>query len=95
MKGRSESAFHALVRGRVQGIGFRYSARAKASSLGVTGWVRNLDDGSVEVVAEGSREDLDELLAWLRRGPAGAEVSGVDLLPASPTRSFTAFSIEG
>jgi acylphosphatase len=68
----------AIVRGRVQGVGFRYFALERASRLGLTGYARNLPGGrSVEVVAEGERPALEALLADLSRGPAGARVEDV------------------
>jgi acylphosphatase len=69
----------------VQGVGFRASAAHEARRLGVTGWVGNLPDGSVEVEARGAPEAVDALLAWLGQGPRGARVTGVDIheLPES------------
>jgi acylphosphatase len=74
-----------LIRGDVQGVGFRYFLTGAAQPLGLRGWVRNRRDGSVEVVAEGRRADLDELLKAARRGPRLALVTSVDVewLPAS------------
>jgi acylphosphatase len=69
----------AIVHGRVQGVNFRYHARARARSLGLGGHVRNLPDGSVEVVARGAEQPLRALLAWLHRGPSLALVSRVDV----------------
>jgi acylphosphatase len=79
------AAFHAVVSGRVQGVGFRYSAVRQARALGVTGSVANRPDGSVDVDAEGDSAALERLLAWLRRGPPGAYVREVqvDWLPWS------------
>ncbi len=76
---------HAIVDGRVQGVGFRFFVKNAAEELGLTGWVRNKMDGRVEVLAEGSRADLDTLLDALRRGPRSAYVSEVkiDWNPAS------------
>jgi acylphosphatase len=68
---------HAVVRGDVQGVGFRYFLMREAHSLGLQGWVRNNDDGAVELVAEGPRPDLDRLLEAARRGPSHARVSDV------------------
>jgi acylphosphatase len=65
------------VTGRVQGVGFRYSARLEALRLGVRGYARNLPDGSVEVVAEGSAAAVEELRQWLHRGPRMARVEHV------------------
>ena len=67
----------AQVRGDVQGVGFRFFAMHRARALGLRGYVRNQRDGSVEVVAEGPRFQLEQLLAALRRGPIGAAVSEV------------------
>jgi acylphosphatase len=67
-----------LVRGRVQGVAFRAYTEAEARSLGLAGWVRNLADGRVEVLAEGSRETLERFLEWCREGPRHARVDGVD-----------------
>jgi acylphosphatase len=68
-----------VVRGRVQGVGFRASAAHEARRLGVDGWVRNLPDGQVEVEASGPPAAVDALCAWLGQGPRGARVTGVDL----------------
>jgi acylphosphatase len=62
----------------VQGVGFRYFAERAANQLGLTGWVRNLDDGDVEVYAAGDSAKLAEMAAVLRKGPRWAEVRGVD-----------------
>jgi acylphosphatase len=69
---------HAVVRGLVQGVGFRYTTQAEAKKLDLAGWVRNLHDGSVEVDAEGDRPQLELFLAFLRRGPLGAHVDAVE-----------------
>jgi len=69
---------HARVRGRVQGVGFRAATLREGRGLGLRGWVRNLPDGGVEVLAEGPRATLDALVAFLRRGPRGAHISNVD-----------------
>lgn len=76
---------HAIVHGHVQGVSFRYYTQRRAQALGVTGWVRNLPAGTVEVIAEGTQQQLDELIAFLRQGPAGACVTALDVdwLPAS------------
>jgi len=66
------------VRGRVQGVGFRYFVEHSANSLGLSGWVRNRDDGDVAVYASGSAEKLSELAGMLWKGPRWAEVRGVD-----------------
>ncbi len=83
---------HAKVRGRVQGVSFRYYTTQQARSLGLTGWVMNLPDGqTVEVTAEGSREDLLSLLDWLNTGPGGARVDNLDSAWQTATGEFSDF----
>jgi acylphosphatase len=81
-----------LVRGRVQGVGYRNFARSEAARLGVTGFAANLADGSVEVVAEGNDAALDEFEQALRRGPCFAEVIDVITGHAIGAGPFTTFS---
>ncbi len=76
---------HAVVRGRVQGVGFRWFVRERARRLGIRGWVRNRGDGSVEVEAAGDPASLEELRTLLGEGPSGAQVSAVDDLPTAAT----------
>lgn len=83
----------ALVHGFVQGVSFRWHTRQRASSLGLTGYVRNCRDGSVEVVAEGSQEAVQELLNWLHEGPAHAVVDQVDVSWEAPTIQFRSFEV--
>jgi acylphosphatase len=84
----------AIVKGIVQGVGFRYFTVYQAQRIGgITGYVRNLRSGNVEVVAEGEREKLEQLLAQLRKGPTGAHVTGVDVFWENPTGEFTNFGI--
>jgi acylphosphatase len=73
-----------LVRGRVQGVGFRYWTRGEAARLGVDGWVRNRADGSVEAEFEGDPSAISELIEILGRGPAGAVVSDVEVSDLPP-----------
>ena len=73
-----QTRLRAIVRGYVQGVGYRYFARREAQARGLTGYVRNLADGSVEVVAEGARSQLEAFLQALERGPSEAEVEHVD-----------------
>jgi acylphosphatase len=68
-----------LISGAVQGVGFRYFAERVAREIGVTGWTRNLDDGRVEVHANGSRRQLDDLESRLRQGPPRADVRSVEV----------------
>lgn len=81
-----------VVRGRVQGVGFRYFVNHAASSLGVRGWVKNCDDGSVEVLAMGNQEQLNDLAAYLHQGPRFSEVRSVEESEASLVQS-SGFSI--
>jgi acylphosphatase len=74
----TRKTLHARIEGVVQGVGFRYSTVHQARRLGLNGYVRNLWDGSVEVVAEGPVEQLRRLESWLRRGPPGAVVRRMD-----------------
>ena len=88
-----DQQLHAIVEGHVQGVGFRYFVLEVAQQLRLTGWVRNLDNGNVELVAEGNRSDLDTLYAAIQSGRPGSLVTNVvgDWLPAENT--FTRFSI--
>jgi len=70
---------HLIVRGKVQGVWYRESMRQEAERLGVTGWVRNRRDGSVEAVVQGSEEAVAAIIAWARRGPPAAAVNGVEV----------------
>ena len=94
MPDAAPGAFRARVTGRVQGVGFRWSAVREARRLGLRGWVRNADDGSVEVEAEGASPQLEDFLAWLRRGPAGAFVSDVEVHPVAPDGARGDFDLE-
>ena len=80
------------IRGRVQGVGFRYFVEHAANSLGVRGYVRNLDDDSVEVYASGTEAQLSELAGLLWKGPRWAEVRGVDESGA-PVEDYSGFTI--
>ncbi len=84
---------HAKVYGKVQGVFFRANTETQAKNLRLTGWVKNLDDGSVEVMAEGEKAALEELLEWLYLGPAASKVDEVkfEYLPA--TNEFAFFSV--
>jgi acylphosphatase len=83
----------AVVHGRVQGVSFRYYTQRRAVELELTGYVRNRWDGTVEVIAEGPRARLEELLAFLRVGPRGALVVEVDARWASPGGEFIRFEV--
>lgn len=75
------------VHGTVQGVGFRWAAKAEADRLGVAGTARNLLDGSVQVVVEGDDDAVDEMLGWLQQGPSSASVSGADAVDQEPQGS--------
>lgn len=79
--------------GKVQGVYYRESTRAEATRLGLTGWVRNLGDGSVELVAEGPSAALEGLVRWCRRGPPAAEVRDLERTDAAATGEFTGFTV--
>jgi acylphosphatase len=70
-------AIKVLVEGKVQGVYYRVSAAKKAESLGLVGWVRNLDNGDVELLAQGSSTEIEELLTWCKKGPVLAKVVNV------------------
>jgi acylphosphatase len=78
-----------VVHGSVQGVGFRYTARAQASRLGVGGWVRNRTDGSVEAEIEGDEASVAALLEWFAHGPRGAIVERTDVSELEPTGDRT------
>ena len=84
---------HAIIHGRVQGVNFRHYTQRRAVDLGLAGYVRNLWDGTVEVVAEGPRAALDELLAFLRVGPRGSIVTEVSVRWPAPTAGFEWFEV--
>lgn len=84
---------HATIHGRVQGVGFRAFVESNGINLGLTGWVRNRWNGSVEVVAEGERQNLEKFLAILRRGPRAASVSDVAYEWQEATGEFSYFYV--
>ena len=88
---------HFLIRGRVQGVGFRWFVHREASELELRGWVRNTEEGEVEVVAAGAKRDLAELRASLRKGPRGSRVDHLIEHPLAETEAagLDAFRIEG
>jgi acylphosphatase len=87
------AAFFARIRGRVQGVGFRYSAVREANRLRVNGWVRNALNGDVEVWAEGPAEKLAAFLTWLYRGPQFSRVDSVDREDREP-RGYSGFNVD-
>ena len=89
----SLTGVHLKIIGRVQGVYYRATTVQQAANLGLTGWVRNCDDGSVEVVAEGPRAKLEEFIALCRIGPPGARVSQVEVRWQTAENSFRGFTI--
>jgi acylphosphatase len=88
------SRLHAFLHGRVQGVGFRHFVMTHAGDLGLTGWVRNLRDGRVEVTAEGPRPRLEDLLGKLHRGPVSADVRRVDENWGEHRGEFSGFKVK-
>jgi len=84
-----------IVRGRVQGVGFRWFVDHEARQLGLAGWVRNNIDGTVELLAMGNEQQLATLKRRLQQGPRAARVDEVQELPAEPVTGLTTFRIEG
>jgi acylphosphatase len=84
-----------VVRGRVQGVGFRWFVEREAHVLGIAGWVRNNSDGSVEVLAVGTHEQIVGLRSRLREGPRAARVDKVEEAEANPVGGLSTFRIEG
>jgi len=84
-----------IVRGRVQGVGFRWFVEREAHILGIAGWVRNNHDGSVEVLAQGTCDQLSGLHSRLRDGPRAARVDAVEVSEARPVPGQSSFRIEG
>ena len=84
---------HVFVTGRVQGVFFRQSTRVMAIKNNVSGWVRNLDDGRVEIVAQGQEQDIDNLSNWCRTGPANSRVYEFELKEESIAEKFENFEV--
>jgi acylphosphatase len=73
---------HLRIAGRVQGVGYRYALQAEAQAGGISGWVRNRGDGTVEAVVQGDQQAVEKILAWAKRGPPAARVTEVKAQPA-------------
>ncbi|MGB0042513.1 MAG: acylphosphatase [Terriglobales bacterium] len=98
MVSSAQSSIHArrfLVRGRVQGVGFRWFVEREAHILQIAGWVRNNHDGSVEVLAMGTREQLAGLRSRLQEGPRAARIDNVDESETEPVAGLASFQVRG
>lgn len=85
---------HLTISGEVQEVFYRYNSVEKAQILGLKGWVKNTLDGKVEIVAEGDRENLEKFIAWCRKGPSFAKVSGVIIDWEESTGEFSSFEVK-
>lgn len=86
---------HMIISGRVQGVGFRFSAKQKATELGLTGWVRNLDDGNVEIEVEGNEKGVNDFIVALKKGfHPFIRVEHVELTAAETEKGYTSFEIK-
>ena len=86
---------HVFIHGKVQGVGYRYSAFNMAVSLGIKGWVRNKFDGSVEAMLEGEEIVLNQMVEWCKKGPIMAHVENVEVYDYNYKEEFWDFSIKG
>lgn len=84
---------HVIIRGRVQGVGFRYSLHGEAVDYGLSGWVRNRSDGAVEAEFEGPRPTLEAMLSWCRQGPRMARVDSIDETWGSGEAKYQGFHV--
>lgn len=91
---RNAERAHVFFEGRVQGVGFRYTTEKLALEIGLTGWVKNMPDGRVEVLCEGSRAQVEALIQGLKSGPLGAYIRKVACDWQKPTGEFSDFSVE-
>lgn len=90
----AEARAHIFVSGRVQGVFFRSNTRKKARGLGINGFVKNLEDGRVEIVAEGEKEKLEQLINWANTGSPAARVRNVEVNWKEYTGKFDSFEIK-
>jgi len=88
-----KSLFKITIAGRVQGVGYRHAARTNARYLGITGFVKNLPDGSVYIEAEGNRNQLDEFVNWCRKGPGFGHVDNVKI-DTGAIQNYSGFNIK-
>lgn len=90
---RQNKEIHILLFGRVQGVGLRFQTREKSQALGLTGFVRNLLQGQVEILAQGSKENLEQLLTWLQSGEISAEIQDIKTQWQEISEIFPDFSV--
>lgn len=90
----ADERIHLVVKGRVQGVFFRASTKEKALALGIKGWVKNLPDDTVEIVAEGQKEFISDFIEWCKAGPKHAVVSEIEIEHLPSTGEFKDFNIE-
>jgi len=90
----AKSRVKIIVKGIVQGVNFRYYTQRQASKYNLTGWVKNLPDGSVAAVFEGEEDDVNAMLQWCRRGPSAAHVTELIEQPEEYRGEFSAFSVK-
>lgn len=93
MNEKENYRLHAIIKGYVQGVGFRYFTRQIAQEHALTGWVRNLRDGRVEVLAEGTHGNLNQFLLKLRKGPIGADVDDINYEFSEAQGEFDTFRV--
>ena len=91
---KENSRVHIFVSGRVQGVFFRLKTKDKAEELGVSGWVKNLADGRVEIMAEGEKEKIKDLIGWAQKGPIFARVDKVEVEEGEFKGEFDSFEIK-
>jgi acylphosphatase len=84
---------HFIISGKVQGVGYRYNSQQQAQQLGITGWVKNLTSGQVEIIAEANTATLRQFEKWLALGPPNAKVTKVDVETLTAENAFSTFSI--
>lgn len=85
-------AVHLIIKGKVQGVFYRQSAKKEAHKLGITGWVKNNEDGSVEAVASGTEKQIQRFIRWCQQGPTLAHVTDI-LITETPQQHFNDFEV--
>ena len=85
---------HLIISGKVQGVFYRASCQEVAQRLGLTGWVENLQNENVEVLAQGEKEKIEKLIEWCKKGPAGARVSDLEIKYQNIVERFISFQIK-